>query len=62
MEFEYYKNILAVSNYRQILQINHDLITLDKISIHGDTLKVLRLDKDKIVIHGVITKIEMKEA
>ena len=62
MEFEYYKNILAVSNYRQILQINHDLIALDKITIHGDTLKVLRLDKDKIVIHGVITKIEMKEA
>lgn len=61
MQFEYYKNILSVSNYRQIQQINSDLIALDKLMIQGQNLKVLRLEKDLIIIQGVIVKIEMKE-
>ncbi|MDE5856586.1 MAG: hypothetical protein K2H06_06025 [Anaeroplasmataceae bacterium] len=61
MQFEYYKNILSISNYRQIQQIDSDLISLEKINIVGHDLKVLRLDKDCIVIEGGIIKIEMGE-
>lgn len=61
MQFEYYKNILSISNYRQIQQMDSDLIALENIRIEGHDLKVLRLDKDSILIQGVIIKIEMKE-
>ncbi|MDE7106143.1 MAG: YabP/YqfC family sporulation protein [Anaeroplasmataceae bacterium] len=61
MQFEYYKNILSISNYRQIQQMDSDLIALENIRIEGHNLKVLRLDKDSILIQGVIIKIEMKE-
>ncbi|MDE6656625.1 MAG: hypothetical protein K2J85_06520, partial [Anaeroplasmataceae bacterium] len=62
MQFEYYKNILSVTNYRQIQQINSDLISLEKISVYGQDLKVLKLDKDCIIIQGVIVKIELGDA
>lgn len=62
VQFEYYKNILSVSNYRQIQQMDSDLIALEKIKIYGQELKVLRLDKDCIIIKGVIKKIEMGDA
>ena len=61
MQFEYYKNILSITNYRQIQQINSDLIALEKMNIVGKNLKVLKLDKDCIVVEGVIIKIEMGE-
>ena len=62
MQFEYYKNILSVSNYRQIQQIDSDLIALEKLNIYGKNMRVLKLDKDCIVIQGVINKIEMGDA
>lgn len=62
MQFEYYKNILSISNYRQIQHIDSDLISLEKINIHGKDLKVLKLDKDCIIVKGVISKIEMGDA
>lgn len=62
MQFEYYKNILSVSNYRQIQQLDSDLIALERLTIHGHNLEVLRLDKDSIVIKGVITKVEIGDA
>ncbi len=61
MQFEYYKNILSITNYRQIQQIDSDLISLEKMNIVGKNLKVLKLDKDCIVVEGVIIKIEMGE-
>ena len=61
MQFEYYKNILSVTNYRQIQKIDSDLISLEKMNIVGKNLKVLKLDKDSIVIEGVIVRIEMGE-
>ena len=61
MQFEYYKNILSVTNYRQIQQMDSDLISLEKMNIVGKNLKVLKLDKDCIVVEGVIIKIEMGE-
>lgn len=62
MQFEYYKNILSISNYRQIQQIDSDLIALEKLNIYGKNMRVLKLDKDCIVIQGVISKIEMGDA
>lgn len=62
MQFEYCKNILSVSNYRQIQQLDSDLIALEYLTIHGQKLEVLRLDKDSIVIKGIITQIEIGDA
>lgn len=62
MQFEFYKNILAINNYRQIKQINHDLIILEKLKIQGENLHVLKLDKEVIIIEGVIHKIELGDA
>ncbi len=62
MQFEFYKNVLAINNYRQIKQINHDLIELENLRITGKDLKVLRLDKDTIIVEGVIVKLEMGDA
>ncbi|MDE7264470.1 MAG: YabP/YqfC family sporulation protein [Anaeroplasmataceae bacterium] len=62
MQFEYYKNILSITNYRQIQQLDSDLIALDKIKVYGKDLKVLRLDKDTIIIQGVIVKLELEDA
>lgn len=59
MQFEYYKNILSISNYRQIQQMDSDLIALENIKVYGQDFKILKLDKDCIVIKGVINKIEM---
>ncbi|MDE6584889.1 MAG: YabP/YqfC family sporulation protein [Anaeroplasmataceae bacterium] len=54
--------MLSVSNYRQIQQIDSDLIALEKLNIYGKNMRVLKLDKDCIVIQGVINKIEMGDA
>lgn len=62
MQFEFYKNVLSINNYRQIKQINHDLIELENLRITGKDLKVLRLDKDTIIVEGVIVKLEMGDA
>ena len=48
MELEYYKNILSISNYRQIQHMDSDLIALKEIKVYGHDLKVLRLDKNQI--------------
>ncbi|MDE5715823.1 MAG: YabP/YqfC family sporulation protein [Anaeroplasmataceae bacterium] len=62
MQFEFYKNILAVNNYRQIKQLDNDLIALEKLKIHGTNLHVLKLDKEVIIVEGVIQKIELGDA
>ncbi len=62
MQFEFYKNILSINNYRQIKQLDSDLICLENISISGEKLRVVRLDKDNIVIKGLIQKIDLGEA
>ena len=62
MQFEFYKNILAVNNYRQIKQIERDLIVLEHLTIRGENLEVLKLSKDLIIIRGVIKTIELGDA
>lgn len=59
MELEYYKNILSISNYRQIQHMDSDLIALKEIRVYGHDLKVLRLDKNQIIIQGYINTLEM---
>ncbi len=61
VEFEYYKNILCIKNFRQIQHIDSDLIALREIRVYGKDLKVLRLDKDSIILEGYIEKLEMGE-
>lgn len=62
MHFEFYKNILSINKYRQIIKLENDLILLEKIGVYGKNLKILKLDNDSIVISGLIEKIELKEA
>lgn len=62
MQFEFYKNIIAINNYRQIKQMERDLIVLDQITISGQELEVLRLSKDSIIIRGVIKTIKLGDA
>ncbi len=62
MQFEFYKNILSINNYRQIKQMERDLIVLDQITISGQELEVLRLSKDSIIIRGVIKTIKLGDA
>lgn len=59
LQFEFYKNILSVNNYRQIKQMNRDLIVLDHLTIGGQDLEVLQLSKDFIVIRGIIKSITL---
>lgn len=62
MQFEFYKNILSVNNYRQIKQIERDLIVLEHLTILGENLEVLKLSKDLIIIRGVIHTIQLGDA
>lgn len=62
VQFEFYKNILSVNNYRQIKQIERDLIVLEHLTISGENLEVLKLSKDLIIIRGVIKTIELGDA
>lgn len=62
VQFEFYKNILSVNNYRQIKQIERDLIVLEHLTISGESLEVLKLSKDLIIIRGVIKTIELGDA
>lgn len=59
MHFELYKNILSVYNYRQIKQLTNDLIELEFLSVIGSNLKIIRMDKDNIIIKGVIKTIQI---
>ena len=61
MEFEYYKNILYIKNFRQIQHIDSDLIALKEIKIYGKDLRVLKLDKNSMILEGYIEKLEMGE-
>ena len=57
MQVKLDKNILTVDNYKQICNVNNDLIVLEEMKIIGDTLKIKYLDKNRIVIVGVIKKL-----
>ena len=59
MEFEYYDNFLKVTNYRQLKQLNNDLIEVDKLFITGKNLVILSMDNEVIVINGTITEIRL---
>ena len=57
MNLEINKNLLSVDNYIQVKTIKNDLIELEKITIYGEDLKVIRLDSYTIVIKGKFLKI-----
>ncbi len=61
MRFEFYKNILLINNYRQIILVKSDLIKVEKLDIHGKNLNIIKLSKDEIVIRGIINEIKMGE-
>ena len=42
------KNLIAVDNYKQICNINSDLIVLEELKIKGSNLKIKYLDKNRI--------------
>lgn len=61
MHFEFYKNVLLINNYRQIILVKNDLIKLEKIDIYGKNLNIIKLSRDEIVIRGNINEIMIGE-
>ena len=59
MLFEFYNNNLKVTNYRQLKQLNNDLIEVDNLLITGTDLKILRIDKEVIVVKGIILNLKL---
>ena len=59
MEFEFYNNYLKVTNYRQLKQLESDLIIIDELLINGRNLIILMIDKDEIIINGQIKNIKI---
>jgi hypothetical protein len=57
MQIKIEKNLIAVDNYKQICNINNDLIVLEEVKIVGENLKIKYLDKNRIIIVGVVKKI-----
>ncbi len=61
MHFEFYKNVLLINNYRQIILVKNDLIKVEKIDIYGENLNIIKLSKDEIIIRGIINEIKIGE-
>ena len=59
MFFEFYNNYLKVSNYRQLKQLKNDLIEIDNLLITGNNLNILKIDKEEIVIKGIILNLKL---
>lgn len=53
------KNLLSIDNYNQIIDIKNDLIVAENIIIYGSDLRVIFLDKYRIVIKGLFKKIKL---
>lgn len=53
------KNMLSIDNYNQIIDVRNDLIEMENVTISGDDLKIIYVDKYKVVINGVIKKIKL---
>lgn len=53
------KNMLSIDNYIQIIDVRNDLIEMENVTISGDDLKIIYVDKYKVVINGVIKKIKL---
>ena len=54
-------NIIVVDNYKQICNINNDLIVLEEVKITGENMKIKYLDKNRIVIVGKIFTIRLDD-
>ena len=59
MFFEFYNNYLKVTNYRQLKQLKNDLIEIDNLLITGNNLNILKIDKEEIVIKGIILNLKL---
>lgn len=59
MQLEINNNLLRVDNYKQILDINNDLIILKNIKIKGINLKVIDLNQKSIIIKGIFLNLEL---
>lgn len=59
MFFEFYNNYLKVTNYRQLKQLQNDLIEVDNLLITGNNLNILKIDKEEIVIKGIILNLKL---
>lgn len=59
MFFEFYNNYLKVTNYRQLKQLKNDLIEVDNLLITGSNLNILKIDKEVIVIKGIINNLKL---
>jgi hypothetical protein len=52
-------NLASIDNYKQICSVASDLIVLEEIKVKGNNLKIKFLDKNRIVIVGVIKSISI---
>ena len=59
MFFEFYNNYIKVTNYRQLKQLKNDLIEVDNLLITGSNLNIIKIDKEVIVIKGIINNLKL---
>ena len=57
MKIEINNNLISVDNYKQIKQIENDLIVLQNVKIIGKSLNIKHLDQHLIVVEGIINNI-----
>ncbi|MBQ9124329.1 MAG: hypothetical protein IJY14_01440 [Acholeplasmatales bacterium] len=61
MKIEINNNLISVDNYKQIKQIENDLIVLQNVKIIGKSLNIKHLDQHLIVVEGIINNITLGE-
>ena len=61
MKIEINNNLISIDNYKQIKQIESDLIVLQNVKIIGKDLNIKHLDQYMIVVEGIINNITLGE-
>lgn len=60
IKIESYKDEVIIYNYEKILELTKDTINFKLLSIVGNNIKIKYLSRNKIIIKGLINKIEFK--
>ncbi|MGM9969453.1 MAG: YabP/YqfC family sporulation protein [Anaeroplasma sp.] len=61
MKINIENKLLSIDNYIQIIEVNNDLIVLEKVRVYGYNLKIIKLDPYQVVMQGNFSKIEFGE-
>ncbi len=58
LKINYYNNILEIAMYNKLLSFTNEEVLLNDISIYGENLKVIYIDKFIIKVKGKITLVK----